>query len=328
MAEAVAKANSNVALVKYWGKRNEILNLPYTGSISITLRGLSTTARMKTRDDLQSDRFALNGQPPPPKVVPRLIGYLDMLRGIAGRRTALEVELDTNFPVAAGLASSASTFAALAAAGSSALGMNVPAERLSILARRGSGSAARSIYGGFVEWLGGELGDGSDSYAVPIATEDHWRLGLAIAITDEGPKAVGSGAGMAHSVKQSPFFPAWLEGHDDDLDTVRRGILARDLTTIGEVMEHNCLKMHAVALAARPSLLYWKPATLAVMARVRELRAAGTEAYFTIDAGPQVKVVSRHADRDAVADALRGAPGVQRVLLSEPGGGVELLDPA
>jgi diphosphomevalonate decarboxylase len=237
MAEAVARANSNVALVKYWGKRNESLNLPYTGSISITLAGLTTTARAKTRDDRREDRLAVNGRTVEEHVGARLRSYLDVLRSLARRHTPLEVELDTNFPVAAGLASSASTFAALALVGSSLLGMELSAEQLSILARRGSGSAARSVHGGFVEWLAGELGDGSDSYAVQLAASDHWRVGLAIAITDEGPKAVGSGAGMAHSVKQSPFFPTWLEGHDDDLETIRRGILVRDLAAVGAAME-------------------------------------------------------------------------------------------
>lgn len=325
MAEAVATANSNVALVKYWGKRNEALNLPYTGSISITLDGLTTTARAKTREDLREDLLAVNGRIVDGHVGARLRSYLDVLRTLARRHTQLEVELDSNFPVAAGLASSASTFAALALVGSAVLGMELSTEQLSILARRGSGSAARSVHGGFVEWLAGELGDGSDSYAVQLAASDHWRVGLAIAITDEGPKAVGSGAGMAHSVKQSPFFPTWLEGHDDDLETIRRGILARDLAVVGTAMEHNCLKMHAVALAAQPSLLYWKPATLAVIHRVLELRAEGLEAYFTIDAGPQVKVLCQLGDRDAVTAALREIPGVHRVLLSHPGAGAELM---
>ncbi len=326
MAEALARANANVALVKYWGKRDEALNLPYTGSISITLSGLTTSVRASTRAELAADRLVLNGQVAAPIVASRFTEYLDLLRSIAGRGTRLDIELNTNFPIAAGLASSASTFAALATAGSAALGMELPARQLSILARRGSGSAARSVFGGFVEWLGGELRDGSDSYAVPIAAPDHWPIGLVIAIAEEGPKAVGSGAGMAHSVKRSPFFPAWLEDHDDDLDAVRRGILARDLAVVGEAMEHNCLKMHAVALAAQPSLLYWKPATLAVIERVRALRSEGTQAYFTIDAGPQVKVLCPLSHRQRIAAALGELPGVSRILLSEPGAGVELVE--
>src|SRR5262245_41975807 len=225
MAEAVAQANSNVALVKYWGKRNESLNLPYTGSISITLDGLTTRAQARTRDDLSEDTVTVNGRTADGPVAARVRTYLDMLRTMARRRSPLDVSLDTNFPVAAGLASSASTFASLALAVSRVLDMDASQEQLSILARRGSGSAARSVHGGFVEWLAGELSDGSDSYAVQLAGSDHWDIGLAIAIADEGPKAVSSGAGMAHTVKQSPFFPAWLEGHDDDLETIRRGIL-------------------------------------------------------------------------------------------------------
>ena len=320
MPEATAAANSNVALVKYWGKRDEALNLPYTGSISITLDGLTTTATVATCRGSGRDRVVLNGRPAEGAVAGRIGSYLDLLRRTADRRSRLDVSVSTNFPVAAGLASSASTFAALAAAGSAALGMETSPQQLSILARRGSGSAARSIFGGFVEWLAGELSDGSDSFAAPLAPPEHWDVGIAIAITDPGPKAVGSGAGMAHSVKHSPFFPAWLEFHDDDLAAIGRGILDRDLQTVGTIMEHSCMKMHAVSLAARPPLVYWKPATLAVIQRVRALRDEGIEAYFTIDAGPQVKVLSSLADRDAVAEALRRVAGVAEVLLSKPGG--------
>src|SRR5262249_25071807 len=160
MAEAVARANSNVALVKYWGKRSETLNLPYTGSISITLDGLTTTARART-SGLADDRFRINRQSAPHAAAAGLTAYLDLLRASAHQRTHLEVEIESNFPVAAGLTSSASTFAALAVAGSAVLGLDLSAEQLSILARRGSGSAARSVYGGFVEWLGGELSDGT-----------------------------------------------------------------------------------------------------------------------------------------------------------------------
>lgn len=319
MPEAVAAANSNVALVKYWGKRDETLNLPYTGSISITLDGLTTTAAVATAGSGR-DRIILNGMPAEGAVAGRIGSYLDLLRRTANRRTRLDVDVSTGFPVAAGLASSASMFAALAAAGSAALGMETSPHQLSILARRGSGSAARSIFGGFVEWLAGELSDGSDCYAESLAPPEHWDVGVAVAITDPGPKAVSSGAGMAHSVKHSPFFPAWLELHDDDLTAIRHGVLDRDLHTVGTAMEHSCLKMHAVSLAARPPLVYWKPATLAVIQRVRELRDEGLEAYFTIDAGPQVKVLSRLADRDAVAAELRRVAGVTDVLLSRPGG--------
>ena len=238
------------------------------------------------------------------------------------------VSVSSNFPVAAGLASSASTFAALAVAATHATGLALSAQQLSLLARRGSGSAARSIHGGYVEWLPGEAADGSDSYAVQLAPPEHWPLGIVAAITDRGRKRVGSREGMAHSLTHSPFFRPWLESHQADLEAIRQGILGRDLTATGRTAEHNCLKMHAVALAASPPLLYWNPATLALIHRVIQLREDGMEAYFTIDAGPQVKVICPRPQRDAVAAAIQEVPGVQGVLLSEPGAGAQLVESA
>jgi diphosphomevalonate decarboxylase len=327
MDTAIASANANVALAKYWGKRDEVLNLPYTGSISVTMSGLTTTVRTTFGSGFREDRLFTNGEPAVDSVpAQRVSTFLELVRRLAGTKQRAEVEVQSNFPIASGLASSASTFAALALSASHALGLNLSPKELSVLARRGSGSAARSIFGGYVEWLPGEASDGSDSYAVQLAAPEHWNLGIVIAITDEGRKRVASREGMAHAVKQSPFFPTWLESHDADLDAVRRGIMERDLTLLGQTAEHNCLKMHAVSLGARPSLLYWNPATVAVIHRVRELREEGLDAYFTIDAGPQVKVICPGTQRDAVARALERVPGVHRVLLSAPGGAAQLLE--
>lgn len=326
MREAIAAANSNIALAKYWGKRDEVLNLPYTGSISITLAGLTTTARVAFDSEHRSDRVAMNGELVVGAQAVAVRKFLDCVRQLADERTTAEVEVQTNFPVAAGLASSASTFAALALASATALGLSLPARQISVLARRGSGSASRSIFGGYVEWLAGEESDGSDSYAVPLAPADSWRLGIVIAITDLARKQVGSRQGMAHALKRSPFFPAWLETHEADLEAVRRGILERDLTLLGEAAEHNCLKMHAVSMASSPALLYWNPATVAVMRRVLQLREGGADAYFTIDAGPQVKIICPWTQREGIAAAIREVPGVQQVLLSEPGGPATLVE--
>lgn len=326
MKEAVAIANANVALAKYWGKRDEVLNLPYTGSISINLAGLTTTARVRFDGERGPDRVIMSGREVDGLEGQRVRKFLDLVRQRVGWESRAEVEVTSNFPVAAGLASSASTFAALALAATHASGLALSAQELSLLARRGSGSAARSIHGGYVEWLAGKASDGSDSYAVQLAPPEHWPLGLVAAITDRGRKRVGSREGMAHSLTHSPFFRAWLDSHQTDLEVIRQGILGRDLASTGRATEHNCLKMHAVALAASPPLLYWNPATLAVMHRVVQLREDGTEAYFTIDAGPQVKVICPLPQRDAVAAAIRQVPGVQGVLLSEPGAGAELVE--
>jgi diphosphomevalonate decarboxylase len=327
MVVGVARAQANLALAKYWGKRDERLNLPYTGSISITLAGLSATVRLE-RGARGGGAVVMNGAPAQEPVGRQIAEFLDLFRGAARSSAPVAVTIETTFPVAAGLASSAAIFAAVAVAANAAFELDLPPRQLSLLARRGSGSAARSIYGGYVEWLSGELADGSDSYAVPLAEADHWRLGVVVAITDDGAKAVGSRPGMQHSVRESPFFPAWLATHEADLEAIRRGILARDLAAVGTAAEHNCLKMHAVAMAARPAILYWKPATLAVMQRVRDLRARGVPAYFTIDAGPQVKVLCPLAERAAVAQALAAVPGVRRVVESEPGPAATLVHAA
>jgi len=328
MTEAVAIANANVALAKYWGKRDEVLNLPYTSSISINLSGLTTEARVRFSGRLGEDRVVMSGRQVDGLEATRVRTFLDLVRRLAGRHSAAEVEVVSNFPVAAGLASSASTFAALTVAATHAAGLSLSEQDLSRLARRGSGSAARSIHGGFVEWLRGQAADGSDSYAIQLAPPEHWPLGIVAAITDRGRKRVGSREGMAHSISHSPFFAPWLESHQADLETIRQGILGRDLQATGSTAEHNCLKMHAVALAASPPLLYWNPATLAVLRRVVELREDGMNCYFTIDAGPQVKVICPLPQREAVAAAIQEVSGVEGVLLSEPGAGAKLVDRA
>ncbi len=328
MSEAVATANANVALAKYWGKRNHALNLPYTGSLSVTLAGLTTTARARFFDRLSDDRILLSGQEAVGIEAQRFRKFLDLIRRTAQIDAKAEVTITSNFPVAAGLASSASTFAALAVAATHAAGLSLPSQELSVLARRGSGSAARSIHGGYVEWLAGEATDGSDSFAVQVAPADYWPLGVVVAITDEGRKRLGSREGMAQAVKHSPFFPVWLQSHDADLEEIRHGIRDRDLSRVGQAAEHNCLKMHAVSMAARPSVLYWTPATVAVIQRVIALRQEGIDAYFTIDAGPQLKVLCSPQQRAAIAEEIGRVPGVRRVLLSEPGCGAQLIEAA
>jgi diphosphomevalonate decarboxylase len=322
--EAVARANANVALAKYWGKRNEELNLPCTGSIAITLAGLTTTARVRFNEELSEDRIAMNGADVEPHVAQRVSTFLALARRRADVSTPAEVRLDSSFPFAAGLASSASTFAALAVATTHALRLSLSPRELSLLARRGSGSAARSIHGGYTEWLPGSRSDGADSFAIQLAPPEHWDLAIIVAITADEPKRVGSREGMARTVNGSPFFRAWQESHEVDLKAVRQGILDRDLGLLGRAAERNCLKMHAAAMASEPPLIYWNPATLAVIHQVRDLRAQNLEAYFTIDAGPQVKVLCRAADGPTVADTIARVPGVQRILLSHPGGAAEL----
>ncbi len=318
MDRVTVRAHPNVAVAKYWGKRNEALNLPCTGSISITLGGLNTTASLSRRTAGQDEiRFA--GQPAPPREAGRISRFLDLARERATDPSGVSVDLTSDFPVAAGIASSASTFAALATGAAHLFGLGLDTQELSVLARRGSGSAARSIHSGFVEWLAGHASDGHDSYAVQLAPPDHWNLAVLVAVTDRGQKRIGSTEGMAQAVERSPFFAAWTQTHDADLNEIRTAIRERDLARLGTVAEHNCLKMHAVCLGSTPHLLYWKPATVAVIERIRLLRAEGLNAYFTIDAGPQVKVICPAEESVRIADLLAEIPGVTQVLHSFPG---------
>ncbi len=317
-----ARAGANIALVKYWGKRDARLNLPAAGSISITLGGLETRTRVSLDGGLESDLFELDGAE---QSTDRVSAVLDHLRALAGVSTACRVSSRNSFPTGAGLASSASGFAALVTAAAAALGLELPDEKRSELARLGSGSAARSIFGGFVEMFAGERADGSDAVAHPLLGEHDWPLEVVVAITDPSPKAVGSRDGMNLTMNTSPYYPAWVESVADDLELARGAIEKRDFEALADVAEHSALKMHASMLAARPGLIYWHPGTVAGLHAVRALRGEGTGVFFTIDAGPQVKAVCLPGESAAVAEVLGSQPGVRDVLVSGLGPGAGLI---
>jgi diphosphomevalonate decarboxylase len=248
--------------------------------------------------------------------------FLDRVRARAEIARRALVTSDNSVPTAAGLASSASGFAALALAATRAAGLALTPPELSALARVGSGSAARSIFGGFVEMARGERPDGADAIAHPLpdpGDKAGWDLRLVVAITASGPKAMGSTAAMTHTARTSPYHDAWIAAVPGDLDAARAAIAARDLPALGAVAERSALRMHASAMAADPAIIYWNPATLSAIAGVRALRERGTPAFFTIDAGPHVKALCRAADADVVAAVLRAVPGVSDCLIAAPG---------
>ncbi len=320
---ACARAGANFALVKYWGKANAELNTPAVGSISITLDSLWTETRVELRDDLAVDEFTLNGASRADGLA-RVSACLDLLRTVAGSNARARITSVNNFPTGAGLASSASGFAALVVAGAKALDLSLTPRELSILARRGSGSAARSIFGGFVEMHAGMAADGMDSFAEPLQGADAWPLEVVIAVTAKGEKAVGSGSGMTRSAGSSPYYPAWVAEQPADLAAARAAIRARDFGALADVAEHNCLKMHAAAMAARPPLVYWNGTTVECLRAVQALRASGVPVFFTIDAGPQLKAICEPAARPRVEAAMRQVPGVLDLLTSRLGPGAEL----
>jgi diphosphomevalonate decarboxylase len=321
-AETTARANVNVALIKYWGKRDERLNLPATGSISLTLDGLWVDATCAFGAS-GVDTCEIDGDPTASEDAARVARFVDLVRSEAGIEAPARVRTTSGVPKGVGLASSAAAFAALAVATSRSAGLRLEPPALSALARRGSGSAARSIFGGLVEWHRGERPDGRDSIAEPLLAPTAWDLRMVVAVTSSARKAVSSRDGMRRAAA-SPLYPAWVEGAEPDLAEARRAIATRDVEALGQIAEHNALKMHAVGLAARPPLLYWRGATVECVHRVWSLRAEGVQGWVTIDAGPQVKVLTAPADADRIASALRDVPGVERVLTCAPGAGAEV----
>jgi diphosphomevalonate decarboxylase len=325
-----ARAGTNIALVKYWGKRDQALNLPATGSLSLTLAELGTTTRVRFREDgTTGDTVQLDAAVADAAFAGRVSRFLELVRQRAGRRMAAEVSTRNTVPTAAGLASSASGFAALALAATRATGLALEAGELSALARRGSGSAARSIHGGFVEMAAGQRPDGADAIARPLLGPEAWDVRLVVAVTATETKAIGSTEAMQRTAATSPFYPAWVEAVDRDLADARAAIEARDLPALGAVVERSALRMHATAMAAEPPILYWKPATLAAMRAVADTRASGGPAgYFTMDAGPHVKVLCRAADAPPLAALLAAVPGVHHTLIARPGPGASVVQDA
>lgn len=316
---AVAVAHPNVALIKYWGKRARAGNLPATGSLSLVLGGLATETSVRFDPGLSRDRVLLDGREDA-ETSARVSACLDELRREAGVSTRAAVESSNDFPTGAGLASSASGFAALVMAGAGALGLQLREQRLAEIARLGSGSAPRSLLGGVVLLTNRDATTVCEQVAAPA----DWPLEIVVAVTTAGPKETSSRIGMALSEETSPFYDAWVQTHGVDLAAGLSAVRARDFTALAELAEHNCLKMHAVMLTTRPPLIYWTPATLACLHRVQELRRAGVPVFFTVDAGPQVKAVCLPQAANDVAAALAGIPGVLRILRSPLGEGARL----
>ena len=322
-----AQAQPNIALVKYWGKRDAALNLPAAGSLSITLDALHTRTRVRFDDSLDADDITLNGERDASQTR-KLGAFLDLFRARAGIATRARVESGNDFPTGAGLASSASGFAALAIAVDRALLLDLDPPELSMLARRGSGSAARSIFGGFVEMAPGTRADGEDAFATPLLDARAWPLKVVVAVTSRKKKAVDSRAGMQASQRTSPYYRDWIATVPGDLDVARSAVQTRDFEKLGAVSEASCLAMHAVMLATRPALIYWNGVTLECIQCVRTLQAGGTGVFFTIDAGPQVKAVCLPDHASRVADALRDITGVEDVLVSGLGEGARIVEDA
>jgi diphosphomevalonate decarboxylase len=332
-----AAAHPSLALVKYWGNVDDALNIPANSSISVNLGSARTTATVAFVPDLERDKVAIDGQAAQGEAYDRVVRHLDRVRalvqakGLASAGQRAVVESHNNFPASAGIASSASAFAALSLAAAKAAGLDLDERQLSILARKGSGSACRSIPGGFVEW---EAGDSDEtSFARQIAPASHWDLRVTTVILDERAKTVSSTAG--HRVaRTSPFYRARLGALPRTLETVRQALLDRDFDTLGRATEREAVSMHVVMMTSfvegqdwLSGIYYWQPETLALIHAVQAWRRDGLAVYFTIDAGHNVHLLceaQRQAELEQALDRLLPDPG-GRYLVSEPGGGAWIV---
>jgi diphosphomevalonate decarboxylase len=314
--KATAVACANIAFIKYWGNRDARLRLPVNGSISMNLDGLETRTRVIFRPELERDVLNLNKTPIYGKGLERVSALLDLVRELAGLRLNAEIISTNNFPTGAGIASSASAFAALAVAASRAAGLDLTEPELSRLARRGSGSAARSIPGGFVEWAMGS--NDADSVAASLAPPDHWRLIDFVAIVQGGPKSIGSTEGHALA-GESLFQAARVQDAPRRLSICRQAILNLDFAQLAEIVEQDSNLMHAVMMTSTPPLFYWEPASIRLMKLIPTWRREGLPVCYTLDAGPNVHVICKAASAEQVQKRLAQVPGVRSILTAGPG---------
>ncbi len=328
---ATAAAHPNLALVKYWGRSDPALNIPANGSISVNLSGATTITSVAFDPALREDVVSVNGSPADVVAYRRVVAHLDRLRAMAGAMTRARVASTNDFPMAVGIASSASAFASLSLAASRALGLDLTSRQVSILARKGSGSACRSVPDGFVEWLRGH--DDESSYAISLAKRDYWDLRILTIIISAEPKLISSLDGH-RAARTSPFYAARLETIHQTLDTVRSALLARDFEALGMAAEREAMSLHAIAMTSRPEgypwmsgIYYMAPETMRLIQAVQRWRAEGLAVYATLDAGPSLHLLCQAEDQERVARAVAALDGVpSAVLVSRPGRGAWLIN--
>jgi len=323
MTITTAVSHPNIAFIKYWGNRNDELRLPASSSLSMNLAGLQTRTAVEFDSSLRNDTLLINRDTASQDQQRRVSDFLDLVRQLASIKTKARITTESNFPSGAGIASSSSAFAALALAASTAAGLSLDEQSLSRLARRGSGSAARSVPSGFVVWQTSDK-DG-DSFGVSIAPPEHWALVDCIAIVSEREKAIGSTEGHKLAAT-STLQAARLAGAPHRLELCTKTILDRDFSTLADLIELDCHLMHAVMMTSHPPLHYWMPASLAIMEAVRGWRRDGLSVCYTLDAGPNVHVLCPAGEADHLCARLEGIPGVIRVLRAGPGGPARIID--
>lgn len=321
-----ARAHTNIALIKYWGKADETYIIPMNNSLSVTLDRFYTETKVTFDESYDKDTLILNGEVVAENEAVKISKFMDIVRELGGTSAHAYIESENYVPTAAGLASSASAYAALAAACDKALNLGLTGKALSRLARRGSGSASRSIYGGFVEWEKGH--DDETSYSFPVEA-DNWENDLAMifVVINNKSKKVSSRAGMSLTRDTSRFYQYWLDHVDEDITAVKHAINQKDFKQLGEVIEANGLRMHATNLGAQPPFTYMVDDSYLVMDIVHQCREAGYPCYFTMDAGPNVKILVEKKNQQAVIDALYKSFDEAQIIASDIiSTGVEIIE--
>ncbi|MFH2085910.1 MAG: diphosphomevalonate decarboxylase [bacterium] len=322
MKKATATAHSNIALVKYWGKGDEKLRLPVNSSAAIALDNLTTTTTVEFREDLKEDQVELVGEGFEVGEVEKVSKHLDRVRELAKINLKARVISENSFPKAAGMASSASGFAALTVAAAGAAGLKMSEKELSILARQGSGSASRSIPGGVSVWHAGTSSE--TSYAERINYPKEWDLHVLLVMTeDTSAKKVGSTEGMALAVT-SPYFKISVSEAEKNIERLRGAMEKENWRAFGKVIEDECFRLHVLCMTTTPNILYWRGVTVEVFQKLLKLREIGVEAFFTVDAGPHVHVVCRGKDVKLVKQNLEELSGIKTIIECEIGEGAKI----
>jgi diphosphomevalonate decarboxylase len=320
---ATAVAHPNIALVKYWGNADHALRLPANSSLSMNLAGLTSATTVAFDPALADDRVFLDGEPLTAERRRRVVEHLDRVRELAGEARKATVTSRNDFPSGAGLASSASGFAALTLAAAAAAGLVMNERELSTLARLGSGSACRSVPGGFVAWHPARRHQ--DSFGVSIAPPEYWALADVIAIVEPEHKVVGSTPGHALA-DTSPLQGARVASTPERFDACQGALLARDFERLAPLVELEALAMHAVMLTSTPPLIYWAPVTVALIKAVRRWREQGLPVAFTVDAGPNVHCLCPLAESGQVEKRVGEISGVRQVIRATPGGPARVIE--
>jgi len=316
-----AIAPSNIALIKYWGKKDEKLRLPTNGSISMNLSNLLTTTTVEFNRSFKQDEVLIN-EGKSMKEVDRVIKHIDVIRKLAKISTRVKVISKNNFPIGTGLSSSASGFAALTVAATKAIGLNLSEKELTIIARQGSGSACRSIPDGFVEWVEGDTND--TSYAVSLFPHNYWNLIDVVVIVSQEKKDISSTEGQKITAS-SLFFKERLNHMNEKIKLCKQFLKTKNFSALGELIENEALEMHAIMMTSKPPLLYWLPSTLSLIKMIKSWRANGLKVYFTINTGQDIHLIIEEKNRLKLIALLEKKPIIKKIIVNQPAQGTRVI---